>query len=66
MPYSEEANVTMKSPQISGQSYFSKKPGEVEAKAKSEVNQSSKAFELQFGRFKGKTFKWLLVMWHGL
>ena len=66
MPYSEEANVTMKSPQISGQSYFSKKPGEVEAKVKSEVNQSSKAFELQFGRFKGKTFKWLLVMWHGL
>ena len=56
----------MKSPQISGQSYFSKKPGEVEAKAKSEVNQSSKAFELQFGRFKGKTFKWLLVTWHGL
>ena len=66
MPYSEEANVTMKSPQISGQSYRSKKPGEVEAKAKSEVNQSSKAFELQFGRFKGKTFKWLLVTWHGL
>lgn len=66
MPYSEEANVTMKSPQISGQSYFSKKPGEVEAKANSEVNQSSKVFELQFGRFKGKTFKWLLVTWHGL
>ena len=66
MPYLEEANITMKSPQTSGQSYFSKKPGEVEAKAKSEVNQTSKAFELQFGRFKGKTFKWLLVMWHGL
>ena len=66
MPYLEEANITMKSPQTSGQSYFSKKPGEEEAKAKSEVNQSSKAFELQFGRFKGKTFKWLLVMWHGL
>lgn len=66
MPYLEETNITMKSPQTSGQSYFSKKPGEVEAKAKSEVNQSSKAFELQFGRFKGKTFKWLLVMWHGL
>ena len=66
MPYSEEANITMKSTQTSGQSYFSKKPGEIEAKAKSEVNQSSKAFELQFGRFKGKTFKWLLVMWHGL
>ena len=54
----------MKSPQISGQSYFSKKPGEVEAKAKSEVNQSSWPFELQFGRFKGKTFKWLLDTWH--
>ena len=66
MLYSEEANITMKSPQTSCQSYFSKKPGEVEAKAKSEVNQSSRAFELQFGRFKGKTFKWLLVMWHGL
>ena len=66
MPYLEETNITMKSPQTSGQLYFSKKPGEVEAKAKSEVNQSSKAFELQFGRFKGKTFKWLLVMWHGL
>ena len=66
MPYSEEANITMKSTQTSGQLYFSKKPGEIEAKAKSEVNQSSKAFELQFGRFKGKTFKWLLVTWHGL
>ena len=64
MPYSEEANITMKSPQTSGQSYFSKKPGEVEAKAKSEVNQSSWPFELQFGRFKGKTFKWLLDTWH--
>ena len=66
MPYLEEANMTMKSPQTSVQSYFSKKPGEVEAKAKSEVNQSSKAFELQFGRFKGKTFKWLLDTWHGM
>ena len=60
----------MKSPQTSDHSYISKKPGEVESKAKSEVRQLGGnpsthtdllgRFELQFGRFRGKTLKWLL------
>ena len=68
--YSEETNKIIKTPQTADTSYISKKPGEVEAKAKSEVTQlggnpSNETdllgqFKLQFGRFKGKTFKWLL------
>ena len=68
--YSEETNKIIKTPQTADTSYISKKPGEVEAKAKSEVtrlggNPSNRTdllgqFELQFGRFRGKTFKWLL------
>ena len=51
-------------------SYVSKKPNKVEAKAKAEVSRLGDnvndrsvllgQFEVQFGRFKGKTFKWLL------
>ena len=68
--YSEETNKIIKTPQTADTSYISKKPGEVEAKAKSEVtrlggNPSNETdllgqFKLQFGRFKDKTFKWLL------
>ena len=68
--YSEEANKLIKTPHTADPSYISKKPGEVEAKAKSEVTQlggnpSNRTdllgqFELQFGRSRGKTFKWLL------
>jgi len=60
----------MKSPQTSDQPYISKKPGEVESKAKGEVRQLCGnpsnhtdllgQFELRFGRFRGKTIKWLL------
>ena len=68
--YSEEANKLIKTPQTADPWYISKKPGEVVAKAKSEVtrlggNPSNRTdllgqFELQFRKFKGKIFKWLL------
>lgn len=51
-------------------SYVSKKPNKVEAKAKAEVSRLGDnvndrsvllgQFEVQFGRFKGKTSRWLL------
>ena len=68
--YSEEDNKLIKTPQTADPWYISKKPGEVVAKAKSEVtrlggNPSNQTdllgqFELQFGKFKGKILKWLL------
>ena len=67
--YSEEANEFLKS-FSSDPSYKSKQPADVEARARAEVkrlggNPSDRTdllgqFEVQFGRFKGKTFRWLL------
>lgn len=57
-------------PTESVRSYKSKEPADVEARAKAEVirlggNPSDRTdllgqFEVQFGQFKGKTFRWLL------